>query len=97
MAREKATITVDRAKLAQARELTGARSASDAIDLALTELINHEQLRRDITLYAARPPAEEEVALASLRIDWSDLADDTDWDSAYEGEEGDGAAGAAEG
>lgn len=83
MAREKATITVDKGKLALARDLTGARSASEAIDLALTALIRRERLRSDIAAYSRQPSAAQEIALNRLPVDWSDLADDTDWDSLY--------------
>ena len=83
MVKEKVTITVDRAKLTRARDLTGARSASEAVDIALEAVLRREQLRRDIAAYTGRPPTEDELALAGLPVDWSDLADDTDWDSLY--------------
>jgi hypothetical protein len=38
MAREKATITVDREKLSEARAMLGVPSASAAIDVALSDL-----------------------------------------------------------
>jgi len=83
MAKEKATITVDRAKLAEARSLLGVTSASAAIDIALSEVIRRARLRRDMEAYTTRPPTAEEVALGETVADWSDLADDTDWDTEW--------------
>jgi hypothetical protein len=87
MAREKATITVDRTKVETVRAFTGARSTSQAIDLALSELIRAEQLRRDVEAYAKVPPTEDDIALALTRPDWDDLADDTDWSALYANDE----------
>ena len=71
----------------EARRLAGAASTSAAIDLALDRLIRCERLRRDIAAYAGAPPTEEEVSLAAITPPWSDLADDTDWDAVYAGDE----------
>ncbi|MGQ0743545.1 MAG: hypothetical protein ACT4OS_04250 [Acidimicrobiales bacterium] len=65
MAREKATITVDRTKLEEARLLLGAPSASATIDRALAVLIRSERVRRDVDAYIARPPSEDEHAPAA--------------------------------
>ena len=81
MAKEKATITVDREKLSEARTMLGVTSASAAIDVALTELIRRIRLRSDLEAYARTPPTAEEAALGVASPDWDDLADDTDWDS----------------
>ncbi len=81
MAKEKATITIDRAKLSEARALLGVSSASAAIDIAISEVIRRERLRRDVEAYAGVPPADEEVALAESQPGWADLDDDTDWDA----------------
>jgi hypothetical protein len=83
MAKEKATITVDRAKLSEARTLLGASSASAAIDVALSELIRRYRVRNDVNAYTRTPPAPEEVALGHVLPDWSDLVDDTDWDAEW--------------
>jgi hypothetical protein len=83
MTREKATITVDRAKLEQVRALTGASSASQAIDLALAEVIRIDRVRRDIAAYREQPSTDEEIGLAQRRARWSDLDDDTDWEAVY--------------
>jgi hypothetical protein len=83
MAKEKATITVDRAKLSEARALLGASSSSAAIDVALSELIRVHRLRHDVKAYTETPPTAEEIALGLASPDWSDLADDTDWDAVW--------------
>jgi Arc/MetJ family transcription regulator len=83
MAKEKATITIDRAKLSEARALLGVSSASAAVDVALSELIRRYRLLHDVEAYTRTPPTEEEVALGSARPDWSDLIDDTDWDAEW--------------
>ena len=83
MAREKATITVDREKLSEARALLGAPSASAAIDVALSELICRHRLRNDLKAYAGTPPTAEEAALGESSPGWDDLVDDTDWDAEW--------------
>jgi hypothetical protein len=82
MAREKATITLDRAKAAAARALLGVGSTSEAIDVALDQLIHTERLRADIAAYQRTPPTHDEVALASFG-DAGGLGDDTDWEALY--------------
>ena len=83
MAREKATITIDRGKLETAKALIGARSTSDTIDVALDRLIRGEQLRRDVTAYARQPSTPEELAVADLPVEL-DLDDgDVDYDAIY--------------
>lgn len=81
MAREKATITVDREKLSEARTMLGVTSASAAIDVALSELVCRHRLRSDLEAYARNPPTAEEAALGGSSPDWDALSDDTDWDS----------------
>jgi hypothetical protein len=83
MAKEKATITVDRAKLAEARAVLGVSSASAAIDVALSEVIRRARLRHDVEAYTTTPPTDQEAALGEVVPDWSDLADDTDWDAEW--------------
>ncbi len=82
MAREKATITLDRGKAAAARALLGVGSTSEAIDVALDQLIHAERLRADIAAYQRMPPTKDEVALASFG-DTGGLGDDTDWEALY--------------
>jgi len=82
MAREKATITLDRAKAAAARDLLGVGSTSEAIEVALDQLIRTERLRADIAAYRRTPPTQDEAALASFD-DTAGLGDDTDWEALY--------------
>jgi Bacterial antitoxin of type II TA system, VapB len=83
MAKEKATITVDRAKLSEARAVLGVSSASAAIDVALSELIRRHRVLNDVKAYTGTPATVDEVALGHALPDWSDLADDTDWDAQW--------------
>jgi hypothetical protein len=83
MAKEKATITLDRSKADEARSLVGAGSTSEVIDLALDRLIRAERLRRDITAYRRVAPSDAGIDL-TLLADTSALADDTDWAALYE-------------
>lgn len=80
MAKSKATITVDREKLDEARALLDAPSASAAIDIALTEIIRRGRRRHDVEAYLSKAP---DAAIGEAVPDWSDLADDTDWDAAW--------------
>ena len=73
----------ERDKVDRVRAITGAASASDAIDRALDELLRLEQLRNDIAAYTAEPPTVEEIALGRSGSGSSDLADDTDWEAVY--------------
>jgi len=83
MAKEKATITVDRAKLSEARALLGVSSASAAIDVALFELIRRHRVLNDVKAYTRMPLTAEEGALSQVLPDWGDLADDTGWDAEW--------------
>lgn len=83
MAKEKVTITVDRAKLSEARALLRVGSASAAIDIALSELVRRRRLRRDVEAYRNTPPTAEEMAVGEAQPDWTDLADDTYWDAEW--------------
>jgi hypothetical protein len=82
MAKDKVTITLDRAKAEHARALVGAGSTSEVIDIALERLLRAESLRRDIAAYRQQPQTGADVSLAQLAPD-VDLADDTDWDALY--------------
>jgi hypothetical protein len=83
MAREKATITLDRAKVKRAGSLVGASTISEVVDLALDRLIAAEQLRRDIAAYRHHGLSEGELAIADLpvRLDLED--DDVDYEALY--------------
>lgn len=85
MAKQKVTVTLDRAKADEARALVGSASTSEVIDVALDRLIRAERLRRDITAYRELPPTDVDVVLA-LSADTSGLADDTDWEAVYDDE-----------
>jgi hypothetical protein len=82
MSREKATITLDRNKAAAARALLGVGSTSEAIDVALDQLIHAERLRADIAAYQRTPSTQDEEALASFG-EAGGIGDDTDWESLY--------------
>jgi Bacterial antitoxin of type II TA system, VapB len=83
MAREKATITLDRSKAAEAQRLTGARSTSEVIDIALARLLTVERLRRDVRAYTHQPPTAEELAIGDLPVVF-DLDDaEIDYDALY--------------
>jgi hypothetical protein len=82
MAKDKVTITLDRAKAARARALAGSSSTSEVIDLALDRLIRAEQLRADIAAYQRVPPTDAEIDLGMMG-DRAGLADETDWASLY--------------
>jgi Arc/MetJ family transcription regulator len=83
MAREKTTITVDRAKLTEARALLGVKSSSAAVDMALSQLIRRARLRNDVEAYSKAPSTDEEAGLGEAHPDWPDLADDVDWDAEW--------------
>ncbi len=82
MARQKATITLDRDKALLAQELVGAASTSAAVDAALDCLIRVQRLRRDVSAYRQQPLDEAEIEIAAAGF-VDDLADDTDWDQLY--------------
>ncbi|MEX2184799.1 MAG: hypothetical protein WEC14_10155 [Chloroflexota bacterium] len=85
MARGKATITLDRAKVARAGALIGGGTMSGVIDLALDRVIRAEELRRDIAAYARSPVDEDELAIADLPVEFDLGDDDIDYDAIYGG------------
>ncbi len=83
MAREKATVTLDREKVEEARRLVGGKSMSSVIDVALDRLIRAERLRRDVESYRRQPLTDAELALGDLPVEL-DLDDDhVDYDADY--------------
>ena len=83
MGRDKATITLDRAKVAKAASLIGERTMSDVVDIALDRLIHAEELRRDIATYASLPFGADELVVADLAVEF-DLADEhVDYEALY--------------
>lgn len=83
MAREKATITLDRAKVDTARSLIHAASISETVDVALDRLIRSEQLRRDVAAYTTHPPAADELAVTDLPVEFDLDDDEVDYDALY--------------
>ncbi len=83
MAKAKATITVDREKLAAARVVLGTSSASATIDAALSEVIRCAQIRQDIEAYREVPSTGDEAGLRQAGPIWDDLVDDTDWEAEW--------------
>ena len=87
MAKQKVTITLDRAKADEARLLVGSANTSEVIDVALGRLIRAERLRHDIDAYRRLPPTDTDLLIA-LQADTAGLADDTDWEALYGNEAG---------
>lgn len=83
MARSKATITLDREKAERARELAGADSISDVVDLALERLVAEIRLRRDIAAYRNEPLSEAERALGNVPVAFDLDDDDVDYEALY--------------
>jgi hypothetical protein len=82
MAKDKVTITLDRAKADLARSLVGANSTSEVIDLALERLILYERLRHDVEAYRRLPQTAEELALTNQGAS-AVLSDEVDWALLY--------------
>lgn len=83
MAREKATVTLDRRKADLAKSLIRARSISETIDVALDRLIRAAQLRHDVAAYARTPPTQEELVVGDLPVELDLDDDDVDYDALY--------------
>jgi hypothetical protein len=85
MARVKATVTLDRAKVATAQALLETKSISETLDVALDRLIRGERLRRDVAAYTREPLGPDELVIADLPAEL-DLDDaDVDYDALYGG------------
>jgi hypothetical protein len=84
VAKDKATVTLDRTKVALARALVGARSTSEVLDIALDRLIRGERQRHDIEVDRHLPP-QQESALVEFAAT-AGLHDDTDWQALYAAE-----------
>lgn len=83
MAKDKVSVTLDASKVRHARELVGADSVSELLDLALSRLIEEELERRHVDGYVRRPPAADEMAWSQAPRDPAGIADDTDWAGLY--------------
>jgi len=58
------------------------------VDVVLTDLIRRYRVRHDVEAYTRTPPTAEEAAIGQAHPDWSDLADDTDWDAQWPDDHG---------
>lgn len=83
MAKTKASVSLDPAKVAQARELLGGPTLSEVIDIALERLILGELERRHVAGYLQQPPNYDEDAWAEVERDQSGIVDDVDWADLY--------------
>lgn len=83
MAKTKASVSLDPAKVAQARQLLDGSTLSEVIDIALARLILGELERRHVAGYLAQPPEHDEDAWAEVERDPSGIADGVDWASLY--------------
>ncbi len=83
MPRTKASVSLDPAKVAQARELLAGRTLSEVIDIALSQLIVGELERRHVAGYLRQPPEHDEDVWAESERDPSGIADDVDWADLY--------------
>jgi hypothetical protein len=83
MAREKATVTIDRKKLEKAKTLLRVGTLSDTIDVALDRLIRAEQLRRDVAIYGRQPFSGDELAVADLAVEFDLDDDEVDYEALY--------------
>ncbi len=83
MAREKATVTLDRGKVEEARALIGGKSMSDVIDTALDRLIRTERLRSDVAAYQRHSQSQAERAVADLPVSLDLDDDEVDYDALY--------------
>lgn len=83
MAPEKATLTLDRAKMAEAKRLIGGRSMSQVVDVALDRLIRAERLKADVAAYGADPGPVDDLALGDLAVAFDLDDDDVDYDAVY--------------
>jgi hypothetical protein len=83
MAREKATVTLDRRKVEEACALIGQKSTSAVIDIALDRLVRTERLRRDVEAYRRTPLGDDELWTGDLPVEL-DLGDaDVDYEKHY--------------
>lgn len=76
-------MTLDRGKVEQARVLTGSKSMSDVIDVALDRLIRAERLRRDVEAYSEQPLTDEERRAGDLPVALDLGDDDIDYAALY--------------
>lgn len=83
MAKTKVSVTVDPAKVAQARRLVAGTSLSQLLDLALDRLILDELERAHVAGYLTQPPGPHDEAWADAERDPAGISDDVDWARLY--------------
>ncbi len=83
MSKTKASVSLDPAKVAQARELLGSPTLSEVIDIALARLILGELERQHVAGYLRQPPDHDEDAWAEVERNPSGITDDVDWANLY--------------
>lgn len=83
MPRSKVSITLEQAKVDEARRLVDSASVSEIIDIALSRLIAAERERRHVLGYERVPQNIEDVEWAEIPRHDNDIADDTDWAGLY--------------
>jgi hypothetical protein len=83
MARQKATVTLDRSKADVAKALIRAKSLSETIDVALDRLIHAEHLRHDVAAYRRAPLTDDELSIADLPVRFDLDDDDVDYKAIY--------------
>lgn len=83
MAKAKLSVTLDAAKVAQARALVDASTVSEVISLALDRLITYELERRHVAGYLRRPPGQDDDAWAEVLRQPDGIVDDVDWARLY--------------
>ncbi|HEY3141854.1 MAG TPA: hypothetical protein VGJ86_12030 [Acidimicrobiales bacterium] len=83
MTRGKATVTLDRDKVEEARLLIGGTSMSEVLDVALDRLIHAEKLRRDVAAYQDLPLGEDDLDVGGLAVEFDLDDDDVDYDAIY--------------
>lgn len=83
MPKTKASVSLDPAKVARARELLGAATLSELIDVALDRLIVGELERRHVAGYRRHPPEDDEDGWAEIQRNPSEVADEVDWAHLY--------------
>lgn len=83
MAKVKHSVTIDPAKLAEARNLVRVSTLSELLDVALSRMIREEIERRHVEGYLKYPQTAADASWAELERDPTDIADHTDWAALY--------------
>jgi hypothetical protein len=83
MARQKATIMLDRAKAEQVRALSSSATISDGVEAALDRYLADEGLRNDVAAYLRAPLTAADLALLRVPVQLDLGDDDVDYDAIY--------------